>query len=940
MIKIINDPVILIDGSFYVHRVYYAFPPLTTSTGIPVWVVYGVINMIKSLLIRYQPIHIVVVFDKSGRTFRDDLFKEYKANRINMPKDLYNQIYLVYEIIEAMGIPILSVPYVEADDVIATLAVFYERLGKTVLVSTGDKDIAQIVSDRIMLINAISNVIFDVREVERFFGVPPVLIADYLALIGDRVDNIPGIPGIGKKTAKILLTKIGNIKTLYENLDNISILGIRNFKMIRDSLLLHKEIAWLSYKLATVKVDVPLNQSDYVLSVPKINFKNLLMLFKKYEFNSWLTELKLGTWLNKYKYFNSISLNPLLKNNTCIHQLEAASQNCLKSEKIIDYTMYSIDMLYKWIKEIKINDFIIFYIYVDTLDVVTANIMSVCLSKCTVYKSYNLYIPIDTTVLNDHNKYFFNLQEVLLILKPILENSKIKKIGQNLKFYCSLLKRYNINLSGIAFDVVLEWYVLYGTANYQSIKNFLDSTMFDAVSNFEKNHASYINSYVVSNIKNTQLESFWAVNLLYSIFDLHQILWSKIQKDSQLKRIFEDVELPLMSILCCIESYGVLIDKNLLSAYEIELNSRLDELKIEVYRLANLTFNINSNKQLQEVLYNQQKLPVLKKTPNGSPSTSEEVLKKLARQYYIPKIILKYRVLYKLKSTYTNKLISMINAESNRIHTSYNQTRTATGRLSSANPNLQNIPNRNHDGRKIRRAFVAPSNFLIVSADYSQIELRIMAHLSHDYKLISDFVSGKDIHAITAAEIFVTALHLVTHEQRHLAKTINFGLMYGMSAFGLSRQLSVTCKKAQEYVDRYFQRYPGIMQYIQDIKNKANKNGYVSTLDGRKLYLPAIYSTNISQKKSAERAAINAPMQGSAADIIKKAMISIDCWLKADDVPVHMIMQVHDELVFEVQNNFVDFAIKKIKKLMEECYTLDVPLKVDIGVGKNWEQAH
>lgn len=942
IIKMINDPIILVDGSFYVYRAYYAFPPLITSTGIPVWVVYGVINMIKSLLIRYQPIHIVIVFDASGKTFRDDLFKQYKSNRISMPKDLYDQIDIVYKILKAMGIPILSVPYVEADDVIATLAIFYEKLGKTVLISTGDKDMAQIVSSSIALLDITSNIIFSPIEIEKKFGVPPILIADYLALIGDRVDNIPGVPGVGKKTAKILLTQIGNLQVLYENLDNISVLGIRNFKMIQNSLLFHKEIVWLSYKLATIKVDVPLNKSDYILSVPRINVKNLLMLFKKYEFNNWLTELKLGIWLSKYKYFHSIPLKKSEKHMYLNQSKTALFQHSLKSKNVVDCIIYDIEELHQWTKKIGTDDCLILTIYSDTFDIFTANIISLCISKGSQYRKDSLYIPVNTNnvMAKCNNTSFCCLKEVLLILKPILENSKIKKIGQNMKFYYSLLSRYNINLSGIIFDVVLELYVLYGATNYQNLKHFLDSSIFNSILNFKKASSDYNNSYTISNIRNVQSESSCAISLVYSIFDLHQILWSEIQKDNQLKKIFEDIEMPLISILSRIESYGVLIDKDLLNAHEIELNSRLDALKIEVYKLANVDFNINSTKQLQEVLYNQQKLPVLKKTPNGFPSTNEEVLKKLSEKYYISKVVLQYRGLSKLKSTYTNKLVSMINKKSNRIHTSYNQTRTATGRLSSANPNLQNIPNRNYDGRRIRQAFIAPSNFLIVSADYSQIELRIMAHLSHDYKLINDFISGKDIHATTASEIFVTALHLITDEQRHRAKTINFGLMYGMSAFSLSRQLSVTCKKAQEYVDRYFKRYPGIMRYIQYIKSEVYKCGYVSTLNGRKLYLPDIYSTNVSQKRSAERAAINAPMQGSAADIIKKAMISIDNWLKVDDIPVRMIIQVHDELVFEIQNDFVDQAIKQIKKLMEECYVLDVPLKVDVGVGKNWEQAH
>lgn len=938
----IKKPVILlVDGSFYIYRAYYAFPPLSTSNGKPIWVVYGVINMLKSLLIRYKPIHIVVVFDTSGKTFRDDLFKKYKANRIKMPKNLYNQIDALHEIIRSMGIPILQIPYVEADDVISTLAVFYARLGKMVLISTGDKDMAQIVSSHIILINMMSNSILNIEEVKKKFGVPPDLIADYLALIGDRSDNIPGVPGIGKKTAQILLTRIGNLQVLYKNLDDISKLGIRRFKTILNTLVNNKKIALLSYQLATVKIDVPLKKEDYILSEPKIDIKSLIVLFEKYEFNNWLIELKSGMWLQNYTFSHTTSVTQKGK-NMYLNQTKNESWDALQSSKqIIDCNVVcSMKELYEWIKKINITDFLVFNINSDTSDIFKAKIISICLSICKYHIKNKVYVPIVTDGLDQWGSQCFCIQDVLLILKPILENSKIKKIGQNMKFHYALLKHYNINLVGIAFDVSLELYILYGATNCKYIRGFLDKHVFDSILIFEKAYNDYYNSDHVLKSRNIQLELLYASKLMQSIFNLHQILWSEIKENNELQKVFEDIEIPLISILSQIERYGVLIDKDLLNKYEITLSSRLYDLKMQAYQLANTIFNLDSTKQLQEILYDQQKLPILKRTPNGAPSTSEEVLKRLSKTYLTPRIVLKYRRLSKLKSTYTNKLISMINQNSHRVHTSYNQTRTSTGRLSSANPNLQNIPNRNRDGRKIRQAFIAPKNFLIVSADYSQIELRIMAHLSHDLKLINDFLSGKDIHTTTAAEIFVTELHLVTDEQRHQAKTINFGLIYGMTAFGLARQLSVTCKEAQQYVDRYFQRYYGIMQYMQHIKNNANKYGYVSTLNGRKLYLPDIYSSNISQKKSAERAAINAPMQGSAADIIKKAMISIDSWLKEDEIPVRMIMQVHDELVFEVQNNCIDIAIKQIKKLMEECFILDVPLKVDIGVGKNWEQAH
>lgn len=926
MITIQNNlnSIILVDGSFYIHRAYHAFPPFTTHTGYPTWVIYGVIKMIKNLLTQYKPTHIAIIFDAMGKNFRNDLFAEYKAHRNKAPQDLYTQINPLIEIIQNMGLPIFSIPNVEADDVIGTLAISYAKLGYKILISTGDKDIAQIVSSKINLINTMSNIIVGPEEVKKKFGIPPTLIVDYLALIGDNVDNIPGVPGIGKKTAQLLLNKIGNLKYIYNNLDKIHTLKLRKSTSIYNALQIHQKTAFLSYKLATIKTNIPLLQhSDTQLLIKNPNIDALLFLFKKYEFQKWVNDLQSKHFLKE----NQSNCQIALKKN-----IKYSSLYSIQKKEIVQI-IKNMETLYKWIKKIKINEIFVLNIHTDTFDMHNANIINMCLS---INPSESIYIPI-----YNNNKDFLNIQETLSVLQPILENAKIKKIGQNLKFYYSILKRYNVNLVGIAFDIILEFYILYGTSNYQEIKNFLENDIRHAFTYFKKTHNDYINNNnTLHKLHDIQLQSAYAAALMRSIFNLHYILWSKIQENNKLKKIFEEIEIPLISVLSRIENYGVLIDKNLLNTYSIELNTRLHILQKQAHQLIGIPFNLSSPKQLQEILYNQQKLPILQKTPNGAPSTNEKVLKTLAKKYPISKIILQYRGLAKLKSTYTNKLTTMINIQSHRIHTSYHQTRTSTGRLSSTYPNLQNIPNRNYEGRKIRQAFVAPKNFSIVSADYSQIELRIMAHLSHDPKLINDFLSGKDIHAVTASEIFFTKLHLITHEQRHLAKTINFGLIYGMSAFGLARQLSVTCKEAQKYVNRYFDRYPGIMQYMQQIKNYANKYGYVSTLEGRKLYLPNIYSNNISQKKSAERAAINAPMQGSAADIIKRAMISIDTWLQQDKIPVQIIMQVHDELVFEIKNTIINFAVKKIKKLMEECFSLNVPLKVDIGIGKNWEQAH
>lgn len=924
-----KNPIILVDGSFYIHRAYHAFPAFTTSKGYPTGVIYGVIKMLISLLTQYQPTHMAVIIDAMGKTFRNDLFSEYKANRKEISQDLQIQITPLLKIIKNMGLPLLSVPNVEADDVIGTLAVFHEKIGKKILISTGDKDITQIASPQITLINTMSNIPLNTEEIKKKFGVPPSLIADYLALVGDRTDNIPGVPGIGKKTAQILLNEIGNLPKLYQNLDKIHTLNLRRHKSIQKTLQINRDIAFLCYSLTTIKKDVLISKDlNFQLLIQPPNINNLLYLFEKYEFEQWLSDLQSKKWLYEYKISPEKNYKKISK-NSIKHPQFHITQTTQKINIIKDN-----NTLYKWVNKIDTNKTFLFNIHTDTSNIYSANIINICLS---IDSTEIAYIPIYNNITD--NKDFLHLEDVLCVLQSLLENSKIKKIGYNLKFYYSLLKRNNINLSGLIFDVILEFYLLYGTSNYKNIKKFLEKDIFIAFVNFNKDHNAY-NNIDCKESHNIQLKSTYAFKLMHSTFNLHYLLWSKIKKNNTLKKIFEEIEIPLISILSRIESDGVLIDENLLHTYSIELDSRLHSLTIKAHQLVGTVFNLSSTKQLQEILYKQHKLPILKKTPHGAPSTNEEVLKKLAKKYPMPKIILQYRGLSKLKSTYTSKLIKMINTESHRIHTSYHQTRTSTGRLSSTHPNLQNIPNRNHEGRKIRRAFIAPRNFSIVSADYSQIELRILAHLSHDLKLTNDFFLEKDIHTATASEIFVTDLHLVTNEQRHLAKTINFGLIYGMSAFGLAQQLSVTCKEAQKYVDRYFNRYPGIMRYMQHIRNNANKYGYVSTLDGRKLYLPNIYSDNTSQKKSAERAAINAPMQGSAADIMKRAMISINTWLQQDAISAKIIMQVHDELVFEVKNNIIDFAIKKIKKLMEECFILDVPLKVDIGVGKNWEQAH
>ncbi|KFK92982.1 MULTISPECIES: DNA polymerase I [unclassified Serratia (in: enterobacteria)] len=931
MAQIAENPLILVDGSSYLYRAYHAFPPLTNSAGEPTGAMYGVLNMLRSLLLQYTPSHVAVVFDAKGKTFRDDLFAEYKSHRPPMPDDLRAQIEPLHQMVKAMGLPLIVTPGVEADDVIGTLAQEAEKAGHAVLISTGDKDMAQLVTPNVTLINTMNNTILGPQEVCDKYGIPPELIIDFLALMGDSSDNIPGVPGVGEKTAQALLQGLGGLDTLYANLGNIATLSFRGAKTMAAKLEQNKELAYLSYKLATIKTDVELDLSCGELQVGQPDVDQLQALFKRYEFKRWMADVETGTWLENKGNGRKAS--------TGIKPVAAAESPKVASEATLSQAGYVIildeETFADWLARLKKASVFAFDTETDGLDTLTANLIGLSFA---IEPGVAAYLPVAHDYLDAPPQ--LDRAHVLAALKPLLEDDNAQKVGQNLKFDKSLLARYGIDLRGIAYDTMLESYVLDSVSGRHDMDSLADRYLGHKTITFEEIAGKGKNQLTFNQIALEQAGAYAAEDADVTL-QLHLAMWPKLQESEGLLKVFNEIEMPLLPVLSHIERTGVLIDQNILAAHSKELTKRLAELEVQAHELAEEPFNLASTKQLQAILYEKQKLPILKKTPGGAPSTNEEVLAELALDYPLPKVLLEYRGLAKLKTTYTDKLPLMINPVSGRVHTSYHQAVTATGRLSSSDPNLQNIPVRNDEGRRIRRAFIAPEGYRIVAADYSQIELRIMAHLSQDEGLLKAFAEGKDIHRATAAEVFGLPLDKVTSEQRRSAKAINFGLIYGMSAFGLARQLGIPRGEAQRYMDLYFERYPGVLEYMERTRQQASEQGYVSTLDGRRLYLPDVRSSNAMRRKAAERAAINAPMQGTAADIIKRAMIEVDAWLQAQEKPlVRMIMQVHDELVFEVHESAIEEASQRIHELMEGSMKLAVPLKVDIGVGKNWDEAH
>lgn len=932
MPTIAPNPLVLVDGSSYLYRAFHAFPPLTNSAGEPTGAMYGVLNMLKSLISQVQPSHIAVVFDAKGKTFRDEMFEQYKSHRPPMPDDLRKQIQPLHDIIRALGIPLLVIEGVEADDVIGTLAVAASKANQKVLISTGDKDMAQLVDDNIMLINTMNNTLLDREAVIEKYGIPPELIIDYLALMGDSADNIPGVAGVGEKTALGLLQGIGSMAEIYANLDKVAELPIRGAKKLGDKLLAEKEMADLSYRLATIKTDVALDITPEQLTLGASNNDQLTEYFGRYEFKRWLNEVMNGadsitnnneqpTKINHYQ------ATPALAQDNSDEALPAIQIDRSRYE-----TLLTEADLNRWVEKLKQAKLFALDTETDNLDYMAANLVGISFA---LENGEAAYLPLQLDYLGAPKT--LEKTTALTLLKPILENPAIQKVGQNFKYDLTIFARNGIDVQGVAFDTMLESYVLNSTGRHNMddlAKRYLghQTISFEEIAGKGKNQLTF-------NQIPLEKAAEYAAEDADVTMKLQQVLWEKLSKEPTLEKLFKEMELPLLGVLSRMERRGVLIDSDALFLQSNEIANRLSELEEQAYVLAGQPFNLASTKQLQEILFDKLGLPVIQKTPKGAPSTNEEVLEELAFSHELPKVLVEHRGLSKLKSTYTDKLPQMVNPQTGRVHTSYHQAVTATGRLSSSDPNLQNIPIRNEEGRRIRQAFIAREGFTVVAADYSQIELRIMAHLSQDQGLINAFTQGKDIHRSTAAEIFGMALDEVTSEQRRNAKAINFGLIYGMSAFGLSRQLGIGRADAQSYMDLYFKRYPGVQTFMHDIREKAKAQGYVETLFGRRLYLPDINSSNGMRRKAAERVAINAPMQGTAADIIKRAMIQLDQKLQ-NDPDIAMIMQVHDELVFEVRSEKVAFYSELIKTQMESAADLVVPLIVDVGQGTNWDEAH
>ncbi|MGY3097823.1 DNA polymerase I [Pantoea agglomerans] len=928
MAQIAENPLILVDGSSYLYRAYHAFPPLTNSAGEPTGAMYGVLNMLKSLLAQYNPSHVAVVFDAKGKTFRDELFEHYKSHRPPMPDELRAQIEPLHEMVRAMGLPLLAVSGVEADDVIGTLALEAEKKGLSVLISTGDKDMAQLVTPAITLINTMSNTILGPEEVEQKYGVPPALIIDFLAMMGDSSDNIPGVPGVGEKTAQALLQGLGSMQTIYDNLDKVADLGFRGAKTMATKLEQNRDVAFLSYQLATIKTDVELALPCEELTVTEPDTDALQALFNRYEFKRWLSDLQDGKWLQGKK-----STTQAQKAQADEPAPVAETSSVLPTEGYV--TILDQDLFDSWLEKLKNSEVFAFDLETDALDTLSANIVGISFA---VAPGEAAYLPVAHDYLDAPDQ--LDRATVLAQLKPLLEDESAWKVGQNLKYDRGVLKNYDIELAGIKFDTMLESYILNSVVGKHDMDSLAARWLNHKTVTFQEIAGKGKNQLTFNQIALEQASHYAAEDADVTL-QLHLKMWPELEKEAGPKKVFEQIEMPLLTVISRIERNGVLIDQSILAQHSKELTARLAELELKAHELAGEPFNLSSTKQLQVILFEKQGIKPTKKTPGGAPSTSEEVLAELALDYPLPKVILEHRGLSKLKSTYTDKLPLMINPISGRVHTSYHQAVTATGRLSSADPNLQNIPVRNDEGRRIRQAFVAAKGHRIVAADYSQIELRIMAHLSQDKGLLDAFAQGEDIHRATASEVFGVALDKVSGEQRRSAKAINFGLIYGMSAFGLSRQLNIGAGEAKKYMDLYFERYPGVLRYMENTRQLAASKGYVETLEGRRLWLPDIKSGNAIRRKAAERAAINAPMQGTAADIIKRAMIAVDNWLEQqNDNAVRMIMQVHDELVFEVKAGAVEEASQKIRALMEGSVQLDVPLLVEVGVGDNWDEAH
>ncbi|ART80431.1 DNA polymerase I [Oceanisphaera avium] len=912
MAALLQKPLILVDGSSYLYRAYFASlrADLRTSDGRPSGAIRVVTNMLRSLHKQFPESQVTVVFDAKGKTFRDDLYSEYKAQRPAMPDDLRSQIAPIHQIIKAMGLPLIIESGVEADDVIGTLARQATEQKLDVVISTGDKDMAQLVTDHVLLMDTMKNEFMDRDGVIEKFGVPPELIIDLLALVGDKVDNIPGMPGVGEKTALALLQGLGSIEQISEQLDKVADLGFRGAKSFAARFIEHKELLDLSYTLATIKTDVALECGPAELVQTPPDTQALKALYQEYEFRNLLAEL-----------------DP---------QQDSAPAKPAAPTLTVDYaTILTEADLHTWVARLAKTPYFAFDTETTSLNYRDAQVVGLSFA---IEAGQAAYVPFGHDYLDAPEQ--LSEEVVLSALKPLLEAEQPIKLGQNLKYDANVLKNHGIKMAGMGLDTMLESYVLNSVQTRHDMDSMASFFLNHATTPFETIAGKGAKQLTFNQIP-LEEAAFYAAEDADITLRLHQYLAKQLAAEPKLQSVFTDIEMPLVPILADMEYTGVKIDSKLLAIQSDEIAKRLKELELKAHELAGEPFNLSSPKQLGEILFTKLELPVLKKTPKGAPSTAEEVLQELALDYPLPKLLMEYRGLSKLKSTYTDKLPLMVNEHSGRIHTSYHQANAATGRLSSSDPNLQNIPIRTPEGRRIRQAFIAEPGYKLVAADYSQIELRIMAHLSKDKGLLDAFSKGLDIHKATAAEVFGIELDSVTTEQRRRAKAINFGLIYGMSAFGLSRQLGIPRHESQAYMDIYFERYPGVLRYMEDTRALAADKGYVETLFGRRLYLPEINAKNGARRKGAERAAINAPMQGTAADIIKKAMITVAAWLKnQSEGEVRMIMQVHDELVFEIREDKVADFKQQICDLMQNAASIDVPLLVEAGEGDNWDQAH
>jgi len=926
-IKIPEHPFILVDGSSYLFRAFHALPPLTTTKGQPTGAIFGVVNMLRKLIAEYHPEHMMVVFDSKEKNFRHEKYPSYKANRTVMPDDLQKQIEPLFAIIRAMGLPLLVMPGVEADDVIGTLSRQAKKKGIFTLISTGDKDFAQLVDDKTYLINTMSQEIYDRSRVIEKFEIPPETIIDYFALIGDSVDNIPGVPKVGPKTALKWLET-------YKTLDNVILHAAEIPGKVGENLRAAITDLPLFRELVTIDVNVALKESWDSFKMSPPDNAALKALFTELEFRSWLKTLVESAISGKALFGEKKVSGKAAKieagtdlEKTVVHQGERFKKSHYE-------TLFTKSQLNIWIKRLKAASEIVIDMETTSLNYMLAELVGI---SCAIKTGEAIYIPFGHDYMDAPEQ--LERDFVLQTLRPILEDPNILKIGHHLKYDAEVLANYDIRLRGIAFDTMLESYVLNASGSRHDMDTLAGIYLNHQPISYE-DVAGKGAKQIPFNQVSIENASHYAAEDADVTLHLHEYFWPKLNAIPSLKKVFLEIEMPLVPVLIQMERRGVMLDAKLLQRQSVELTKKLQVLEKEIHTFAGEAFNVNSPKQLQEILYYRLKLPVLEKTPTGQPSTAESVLQELAEKYPLPKMILEYRSLSKLKSTYTDKLPEQIDSKTGRVHTSYHQAITSTGRLSSTDPNLQNIPIRTSEGRKIRAAFVAEKGYKIVAADYSQIELRIMAHMAQDPGLKQAFNEATDIHRNTAATVFSVPLDKVTSDQRRSAKAINFGLIYGMSAFGLAKQLGIERREAEIHIEKYFAGFPKVKQFIDETLKQAKSNGYVETLFGRRLYLPELNVSHVGRRRAAERAAINAPMQGTNADVIKLAMIELEAWAETMQDKVRMIMQVHDELVFEVHETWLDKAIKKIKSTMENVVELSVKLEVGIGVGNNWDEAH